>query len=133
MKKILFLALAVATLAACKHESIEDRAAREAREYTLKNCPTPVRDYSRTDSMAFDKSTRTLSYYYSLVNEADNEKVISLNKDKMHQSLLNGIINATNMKAYKDAAFTFRYVYHSGSNPSKVLYEATFTKKDYGI
>lgn len=133
MKKLLLALLAVTTLTACKHENMEDRAYREAREFTRKYCPTPVRDYTRTDSMAFDPQTRTLVYYYSLMNEADNERVIELNKDKMHQNLLNGLINATNLKAYKDASFNFRYVYHSGSNPQKILYEASFAKKDYGI
>lgn len=133
MKKMLIMMLALAALTACKHETIDDRAAREARDYTLKNCPTPVNNYCRTDSMTFDRATRSLVYYYSLVDKADNEEVMRMNEKKMHEALLNGIISATNLKAYKDASISFRYVYRSASNPQKTLYETTFTKKDYGI
>lgn len=123
---------ALMALAACNHESIDDRAEREAREFTEKNCPTPEIDHTRTDSLAFDRSSRTLTYYMSLFDIADNKEAIDHDKARLHQALLSGIINATNLKAYKDAGLTFRYVYHSGSNPGTVLYETTFTKKEYG-
>ncbi len=132
MKRLLILTIAAIALSACKHETIEDRIAREARAYTQNNCPTPVRDYIRTDSMVFDISTRTLTEYHTLVDAADNEEIIKANQKKMHQSLLNALVNTTNMQAYKDASINFRYVYHSALNPKKILYEDSFTKKDYG-
>lgn len=56
MKKILFSTLVLLTFTACHHETIEERAAREAKEYTQKMCPTPVVNFTRTDSMVFDLS-----------------------------------------------------------------------------
>ncbi len=132
MKRLLILALSVVALGACKHESIEDRIAREARAFTQKNCPTPVQNHMRTDSMVFDITTRTLTEYHTLTDVADNEDIINASKKKMHQSLLNALINTTHLQAYKDASINFRYVYHSASDPSKILYEDSFTKKDYG-
>lgn len=132
MKKILLLLTVCAAFAACGHESIDDRAAREAKEFTRKNCPTPPINNTRTDSMTFDRDTRTLTYYMSLTGVADNAEAINANREQMHQALLNALVNATNLKAYKDASISFRYVYRSDSNPGTVLYDALFTKKEYG-
>ena len=46
MKKILFSTLVLLTFTACHHETIEERAAREAKEYTQKMCPTPVVNFN---------------------------------------------------------------------------------------
>ena len=54
MRKIFILLSAVALLFACQ-ESMEDRAAREAKEYTKRMCPTPIYNDTRTDSVTFDK------------------------------------------------------------------------------
>ena len=43
MKRVLIVIMLAMTLAAC-HESIEDRAEREAREFTRRFCPTPTKD-----------------------------------------------------------------------------------------
>ena len=65
MKKIIFPIMLITLLASCS-ESIEDRAAREAKEYTEKVCPTPFVNDGRTDSTVFDKNTRTYIYYMTL-------------------------------------------------------------------
>ena len=57
--KALILFLSMATLSGCGHKSIDDQAEREAEEFTKKFCPTPVVNYSRTDSIKFDRKTRT--------------------------------------------------------------------------
>ena len=62
MKKILFGIMTLALMASCT-ESMENRAVREAREYTEKVCPTPYINDSRTDSAVFDKDSRTYIYY----------------------------------------------------------------------
>ena len=53
MKKLIYTAVLVSLLASCT-ESLEDKAAREAKEYTEKYCPTPYVNDSRTDSATFD-------------------------------------------------------------------------------
>ena len=62
MKKIILFAAAVAMLAVSCQESLEDRAAREAQEFTRKNCPMKLGNGITTDSMVFDKVTLTLHY-----------------------------------------------------------------------
>ena len=63
MKKTIRCIIALTLLASCT-ESLEDRAVREAREYTEKVRPTPYINDSRTDSAVFDKTSRTYTYYH---------------------------------------------------------------------
>lgn len=125
MKKIIYSMMAIAFLASCT-ESLEDRAAREAKEYTEKVCPTPYVNDGRTDSAAFDKTTRTYTYYMSLRGKADNALLISKNHKKLYKVQKESLDNNPGLKKYKEAHFTFRFVYHSASNPKKVLLDDTF-------
>ncbi len=130
MKKLLIFAIALVTLSGC-HESIEDRAARETKEYTEKNCPTPTVNYTRMDSITFDKASRTMNYYYTLCDKADNPKIIDKQRDELRKTLLKSLKASTQLKVYKQAGFNIKYVYHSEKSPNAILFKAEFTKKDY--
>ena len=130
MKSFVLLLVAAVTLTAC-HESLEDRCAREAKEYTEKYCPAPGGKNLIIDSMAFDRTTHTLSYYYSLKGDIDNAAIIQKQKNFLHKQMLGVVRNATTMKTYKDAGYSFRYVYHSSKDKGQVLYDQTITKKEY--
>lgn len=132
MKNILVSVIAMLVLAGC-HESLENRAAREAKEYTDKNCPTPTVNNTRMDSIAFDKETHTISYYYTLCNTSDNAEIINRESDKLKKALLDGVKESTHLKAYKEAGFHIRYVYHSEKQPRQTLFEVVLTSKDYSL
>ena len=125
MKKLIYTAVLVSLLASCT-ESLEDKAAREAKEYTEKYCPTPYVNDSRTDSATFDKSTKTYVYYISLRNKADNKQVIEANKNKLHKIQKEALDNNPGLKKYKEEHFTFRFVYHSAKNPKEILLDDLF-------
>nr|WP_294717419.1 hypothetical protein [Prevotella sp.] len=125
MKKLIYTAVLVSLLASCT-ESLEDKAAREAKEYTEKYCPTPYVNDSRTDSATFDKSTKTYVYYISLRNKADNKQVIEANKNKLHKIQKEALDNNPGLKKYKEEHFTFRFVYHSAKNPKEILLDDVF-------
>ena len=93
------------------HESLEKRAQREAREYTERNCPTPWDNNDvRTDSVGFDIDSRTYIYYCSVRGKADSNP---------------------NLKAFKEAAFSFAYILRSHKDAKQVLFSITITPKDY--
>ena len=75
MKKAFILIISALALTACHHETIEERAKRETKEYTQKYCPTPFINYTRTDSMTFENSTRTIIYYCSFSDKMDNAEI----------------------------------------------------------
>lgn len=50
-------------------ETMEEKAARQAKEYTERYCPTPVVNYSRTDSIVFDRERKVYIYYISFCED----------------------------------------------------------------
>jgi len=111
-------------LASCQ-ESLEDRAAREAKEYTEKFCPTPTVNYTRTDSVAFDKATKTYHYYCSVTDKMDDADLIAHHKAEIEEKLAQSIKDNTSIKAYKDAGFSFAFTLRSDKNPKTVLLQTT--------
>lgn len=128
MKKTVLLLMSIVLLTACQ-ESLEDRCAREAKEFTEKNCPRAVAQDIVLDSMTFEKSTHTISYMYTLNGTLDDTARI----DSAHfrEMLLLEVKNSTNLKLYKDAGYSFRYAYYSEKENGTKLFEATFRKSDY--
>lgn len=133
MKQILsgsIIALAIIAMSGC-HESFEQRAAREAREYTEKYCPTPVQNNARTDSVTFDIDTKTFNYYCSLSGMLDDNKVIEKKKDELAESLLKNIKENTGLRAYKKEGFCFAYILRSTKDNKAILFKKKFTPADY--
>ncbi|MCD8210730.1 MAG: hypothetical protein LUC37_04205 [Prevotella sp.] len=124
----IFVVLGLFLLASCQ-ESIEKRAFRECEEYTKKNCPVSLAQDVILDSMTFETSTRTIHYFYSLEGALDTTLVEQMtSKDE----ILDGLRNATNLKRYKDAGFSFAYTYFSSKNKGKELMNFLFTSQDLG-
>ena len=128
MKKLFVLALAALTFIACQ-ESLDEKAAQEAKLYTQKNCPAPIGENLTIDSLTFEAATHTLHYFYTLSGAADS--VGLLNKGDARQALLTELKNTTTMMAYKEAGFSFAYTYRSKKDPKTILFDTTFSEKDY--
>ena len=113
------------------HESLEERAQREAREYTAKYCPTPEQNHTRTDSVTFDIESRTYHYYCSVTGDLDDQKVFDENNKKIADLLLNSVKENTGFKAYKAEGFSFRWTLRSDKDKKTVYFDKRFTPKDY--
>jgi len=123
----MFLVSMCASFTAC-HESIEKRAQREAREYTERNCPTPIINSSRTDSVTFDIDTKTYTYYCSFFDRLDNAEAINKNYKQLNDGFRDLSINNTSLKVFVEAGFTFKYIVRSGSNPETILFQGSYKK-----
>lgn len=145
MKKLLIIPLvAVIAMASCKHESFDERCAREAREFTMKQCPQQIDKDLILDSMVYSGNEKTgkdrcFSYYYtfkgmqdSLLNKMITEYPDTARRrlDDFKKSLLNSLANSVQMKPYKDKGFDFEYVYYSTKKKGVIL-QFRFTKADY--
>lgn len=128
MRKYLFVIVSALLITSCQ-ETLEQRCAREAKEYSEKHCPAPIAKGVTVDSMSFDVATHTLTYSYTLSGVVDDPAVISRNNPR--EDMLQQLKNATAMKPYKDAGYNFRYIYYSSKDKGKKLFEATFHEKDY--
>ena len=109
-------------LSSCQ-ESLEDKAARQAKEYTERYCPTPVINYSRTDSVVFDKKRNVYIYYLSFCDMLDDSEIIEENRDKITDMLTQSVRESTGLKNFIEAGFRFEYVCHSEKEPKKVLFK----------
>ena len=97
MKKFLFIPLCALVLTAC-HESLEEKAAREAEEFTRKNCPMKISEYIVNDSMAYEKDTRTIHYYYTIKGRADTTAIYT---PKIKEELIKGVKDAMSLNLEK--------------------------------
>ena len=131
MKHILSCIVAGSVLLCGCHESFEKRAEREAREYTEKYCPTPVQNYTRTDSVAFDMTSKTYHYYCSITGALDDKKIFDLNRQKLTDMLLANVKENTSFRAYKKEGFAFQWTLRSDRDKRIVYYDRRFTAKDY--
>ena len=116
-------------LCAC-HENLEERTERECKEYTEKYCPAPVDANVISDSMTFERESKTICYYYSLRGDADTLLTGDTEKD-IYKALLSDVMNAPTLMRYKEANYNFRYIYYSSKNKGKKLYDYLFTPKEY--
>lgn len=119
-KHIPLLLTSAIIFAACQ-ESLEEKADRDAKDYTRKYCPTPVINHTRTDSVTFNKTKKLYTYHMTFVDELDDKELIDANKDKIEQMLLSGIRESTSMKIYLEAGFKFQYICRSEKNPKDIL------------
>ena len=127
MKNLYIIVLSLFALCSC-HESIEERAARETSEFTRKNCPAPVSEGVINDSVVFEKSTQTVSYFYSLTGKLDTTVI---NTYQMHGELKKAVQDSPSLRASTDAGFNFSDIYHFIKNKGKVLAEITIRPEDY--
>lgn len=132
MKRIIMLSrnmclyLIVASIVTSCTESIEDKAVREAKEYTEKYCPTPIINGSSTDSTVYEQSTKTYIYYITLSGSADKPEIIAKNRKLLHDTQKQALNNNPGIKKYKEAGINFRFIYRSASHKDSVLIDETF-------
>ena len=130
MKKILFIMLSILAMVGCQ-ESMEDRAEREAKEYTKKYCPRVVIEQVMTlDSLTFDKAHTTFNNYYTVMGVADDRKNIEEKKDDIRMSFIKELHDDTRQRTFKDLGYSYRYILISQGDGS-VLFDTTLKKEDY--
>lgn len=96
---------------------------RQAKEYTERYCPTPVVNYSRTDSVLFDRQRKVYIYHISFFDVLDDSNVVDENKDRITDMLTQSVREAPGLKNFIEAGFRFEYVCHSAKEPKKVLFK----------
>lgn len=128
MKKLIIACSLVAIvigLVSCKKQTIDDVAEEQAKGLT-ENCPFVVGDGIVNDSVTYNRTTRTLSYYFTVAGEIDSAEYMESNKQATHDALASDLRNQIELNRYIEEGISFRYVYHSASEPGVVRYEDTF-------
>lgn len=112
------------------HENLEERAARECKEFTERNCPQQLGNGLVYDSLTFEDDTHTLHHYYSIKGIADNAQAFNLHKEELRKMELEGIRQDVSTKNYKEAGYNVAVTIRSGSQPNKVYFHTIFTAKE---
>ncbi|MBR5687540.1 MAG: hypothetical protein IKX36_06235 [Prevotella sp.] len=121
MKNILWVIALCLTLTAC-FESMEDRAVREAKEYTERNCPTPPDNNTILDSLTFDKATKTFCHHQRLIGAADvGAYVFESKRAQMHEGLRSEVRASLHYKIYVEEGYHFAFLCRSGSTGEVVF------------
>ena len=103
----------------------------EAREYTEKQCPRRMDQYTLMDSLTYDEHSRTLNYYYTLEGVLDNDTVMNAQACESLKNLLRkNVVNSVDLKSYKEKGISFSYCYYSKAS-GKVRFQVRFTPEDY--
>ncbi len=116
---LVFVAVAVAIGMASCQESLEQRAERETREWTLRHCPLVVSDGVTIDSMVLERSAvTTVHYYFTLSGLADTS---AIDTPELRQRLTSGARSNIKLRRYREAGFAFAYTYRSARRPGEVV------------
>lgn len=131
MKKLILIATAAIVLTSCQ-ESLEERAAREAREVTEAKCPMPIGNNMYLDSIVFDIPSLTQTQYFRFIGDTDNDSmVVSMKDTDLKGALVQELKNTPNYKTLMKRGANFRYIYRSSKNPEKVYFNFIINKADY--
>ena len=132
MKKFLLFATAFLLLTSCQ-ESLEEKAAREAREVTESKCPMPIGDNMYLDSIVFDIPTLTQTQYFRFTGNSDNDSTVEniVSNNDLKGTLVKELKNTPSYKALMNKGISFRYIYGSTAEPEKTYIDITVTKEDY--
>jgi hypothetical protein len=121
-------ALAALLLVCSCQENIDERIAREAAEYTRRNCPNRM-DNLVLDSMAYNAGTRTITYYNTLGDNVDVNSVRQ-RSEEMTEAVRKNVKEDLAIKYYKENEVIFQYIYRSNDGKDTVL-NIRITPEDY--
>ncbi len=133
MNKVLVISCFILmAFGACKRETKDERFQREFLQFTQKECPKFVDEWTKLDSAVYDIESRTLTYFYTVKGELDDEAVYTNEQmiSDFHDTILKGLKGSLQLKVYKDESISFRYNYCSETTGKQYL-EFTFTPEDY--
>jgi len=116
----------------CQNRKAETFA-REAREYTEKNCPLTMDKVTRLDSVVFveqDDRIGDMVMYYTLILDDESRKVLMDNLGELGDMNLAELRNSVFMAKYREAGVEFTYRYRDAETGEKIA-EYHFSEKDY--
>lgn len=106
---------------------------RDAREYTEKNCPQVLDEYTMLDSVVYVKEqdgVGELVQYYTLNLSVEARNELMKQLGELAEMNLTTIRNSIVLSKYKEEGVSFTYIYHDATTGEKIV-EYHFTKKDY--
>lgn len=104
----------------CSQKMTQEERFLQIAERENQKCPVLMNGTTRFDSTRYDAALNRVSYYYTMLGEADNAKKMQKNYNNYRKALEKSVINALEMKAYIDYGTTIQYVYYSDSTKTVI-------------
>ena len=104
----------------CSQKITQEERFLQIAERENQKCPVLMNGTTRFDSTCYDAALNRVSYYYTMLGEADNAKKMQKNYNNYRKALEKSVINDLEMKAYIDYGTTIQYVYYSDSTKTVI-------------
>lgn len=128
--KHLAIALTLLCLLSCQENKL-DRIEREAREYTIRNCPKTVDQITVLDSVVFhNDGSMNYTYYYKVTLNDEQRKTFSTILNDIKEQTIRGVRNSIELKTMKEAGVNFVYTYRA-ADTGKAIASFSVKKEDY--
>lgn len=127
--KSIFLWASLALLASCQ-KSWEQRCADEARETTRTACPQTLPNDLVMDSMTYQVAHNRFVYHYHTTGGAEQLQFMQSQQESLRQALQQAVVNAVELKLYKQHDMEFEYIYRDAST-GQICLDFLFTPNDY--
>ncbi len=112
-------------------DTFEDSIRLEVRNFNINKAPQVIDDSQTLDSLSYDESTQTITNYYTVRGEADNDSVYSNQIVTLQrEGLLQELRKSNELRPYKMHGLIFRYVYRS-SKSDKIYMDLSFGPEEY--
>ena len=128
---VIMAVMVLAVVAGCRRQTRMERIASEAREFTQKQCPFNVDEYTQMDSTTFDIATKCYYYNYTVSGLLDNDSIYNAELDENYRrQTLDEIRSSIQLRGYKEAGLTLVFRYYSAQS-GRLLAEYRFPKEEY--
>lgn len=125
------LASFLVSLCACKRETLDERIARECANFTRKECPKSIDQWTRMDSTTYTPDDKTVHYFYTVKGDLDVDSIYTDElKEVFREQLLTNINGSISLREYKQHDCSFCYIYTS-EKTGHTYVEYTFSPEDY--
>lgn len=119
MKKII-LGVCVVLLALTACQQAKQKVFKLASDQINKECPMIIDDMTTMDSTTYSDGSNTLTYFYTL-SDVDDPEMVELIKKEMEEVLPKTIRETEDLKIFRDAKVTFKYIYLSKENKQELF------------
>jgi len=134
MKKTIILvslSILIGIFYGCKKESLDERIARECADFTKKECPKSIDEWTQMDSTKYTAADKTVHYFYTVKGKLDVDSIYTDElREIFHEQLLNNINSSIVLREYKEYDCSFHYTYISATTGNTYV-EYTFGPVDY--
>lgn len=125
-----FLAAGSFLFLSCQEKRL-DRFEREAKEYTIRNCPKQIDPVTTLDSLVFhNDGSLNYSYYYHVALSDEQLHAFKTQLSDIEENTLRALRASIDLRPVKEAELNIEYIYLNADDGQQIA-KFHFTKDQY--